>query len=189
MKDFVESAFMFRFNDDWNVIRYDEHRFYKSLSGQSLSGVDFAGIYKGSECLLIEVKNFKQRNARVYEKSFEEFHSEILEKAKDSLHLIGVIKKYLQRKFLYRAFYNLVEKYPILNKEWFFWSELYRIAIEDKNAHFVLLIDSDFDMSRIQNDLSKDLKEKYNAVKVISLQNADHVSELNIEHYWHRYIK
>ena len=185
MKDFVESAYLFRFCDDWNVIKYDEHRFYKNLSGQSLSGVDFAGIYKGEECYLIEVKNYKQERSRNYDKPFEEFLSEMVEKGRDSIRLIKVIKKYLDRKILYRAFYGLIKKYPILNREWFFWSELYRISIEEKKASFVLLIDSDFSIDEILEYLNEKLKDEFGSVKVVSLQNTDDVSKFNIDHYRH----
>jgi len=180
VKEFIESGYMFKFGDEWNVIKYDSHRFYISLSGQSMSGVDFAGILKGKESYMIEVKNFKQYPSSQPDKAIDDFVLEIVEKAKDSIQLITVIQKYLNRKFLYKAFYNLVKKYPIINQEWFFWSELYRVTIDEQQAKFILLIDSHYDKSKIQRALSDALAMEYKDVTVLSLRDNDAIKQLMI---------
>ena len=38
---FIESDLQFYFPDHWAVREYDNHRFYKNLSGLGLKGLDF----------------------------------------------------------------------------------------------------------------------------------------------------
>ena len=146
-----------------------------------MSGVDFAGLKDGTECYLIEVKNFKQYTSDASEKSIDDFVDEISEKAKDSIQLIEVIQKFLNRKFLYRLTYGLVRRYPVLNKEWFFWSELYRTAITEKKAVFVLLIDAHFSIVSVQRHLEDRIGDDIQSIKVISLRNKKEIAKLGID--------
>jgi len=61
MTEFQESGLTFQFNEDWVVNKYDEHRYFRRLAGEGLKGVDFLGIYKKEELVLIEVKNYRIR--------------------------------------------------------------------------------------------------------------------------------
>ena len=166
VNSFEESGYKFEFGPQWKVIKYDDHRFYRILSGQNMSGVDFAAIYKSDTVYLIEIKNFKQYENDIIDKPITEFSEEIIEKGLDSLRLIEVIKKYLDRKFLYRAFYNLVNRFPWLNSEWYFWTELFRISIINQRANFILLINADYDLKRVTNSLECNLGEHFREVIV-----------------------
>jgi len=58
-----ESALLFDFEEtDWIVKKYDDHRYYKSLSGAGLKGVDFIGIFQQEKVVFIEVKNFRAKH-------------------------------------------------------------------------------------------------------------------------------
>lgn len=171
MKSFAESGYNFEFSDEWNVIKYDDHRFYKLLSGHDMSGVDFAGI-RGKEALFfIEIKNFDQHKSDQMHKPIDEFVNEIIEKGNDCIRLIRIIKKYLERKFWYKAFFNLVNRFTWLNPEWHLWTEFYRIAILEKKAVFVLLIDSHYDKQQIETRLKKELLSVYSRVIVESISD------------------
>ena len=41
---FTESGLCFTFSKRWKVLKYDEHRFYRYLSGSGFKGVDFIGM-------------------------------------------------------------------------------------------------------------------------------------------------
>ena len=58
---FEESDLVFHFNQDWVVRKYDEHRFYKTISGLGMKGVDFIGIFKAEQVVFIEIKNYRIR--------------------------------------------------------------------------------------------------------------------------------
>jgi len=174
MNSFFESGFNFEFSDDWNVIKYDDHRFYKVLSGQDMSGVDFAGLYNHESLFLIEIKNFKQYQTNGTQKPLDEFINDVVEKGTDSLRLIRVIKKHLDRKFWYKILFNLINRFSWINSEWFLWTEFYRIATIEKKAVFVLLIDSDYDQEKIESRLQEELLTLYDRVIVSSIAG-DHL--------------
>ena len=181
MRDFIESGYRFIFGTEWEIMKYDSHRFYTSLSGHSMSGVDFAGILDRDKVVLLEIKNYKQYDHQLPEKTLQQFKSEIEEKALDSLQLINVIYKFLNRKWQYKVFYGIVRKYSILNKEWYFWSELYRIGVEERKLHFVLLLDAYFNTDQIKRELNKSIGGEFTDVEVISLRDKTAIKELKID--------
>lgn len=181
MNTFHESNYKFKFSADWNVIKYDDHRFYKILSGQNMSGVDFAGIHDEEEAYLIEIKNFKQYKSEKSEKSLEEFCNEIIEKGRDSLQLISIIHKYLHKKFLYNTFYSVVRRFPWFNPEWVFWSEMHRVCIIVEKVNFILLINSDYDHKQIELVLCTNLNDQFKSIKVINLQEGKLLPQMEVE--------
>ena len=58
---YKESGLLFTFPDNWWVIKLDEHRFYRYVSGRGYKGVDFIIIDDSGKLLLIEVKNYSNR--------------------------------------------------------------------------------------------------------------------------------
>ena len=173
MKSYKESGYEFQFDGDWNVIKYDDHRFYKILSGHDMSGVDFAGMKNRKEVYLIEIKNYNQYRGAGITKPINEFVDEIVEKGRDSLQLITVIMKFMERKFWYRAFYSFVRRFTWLQPEWYFWTELYRMSIVEKKAIFVLLIDADYDMNEITKKVKNELKGYYGDIIIKSISGEE----------------
>ena len=180
VKNFIESGYEFRFNSKWNVIKYDDHRFYKILSGHDMSGVDFAGIYNNELVYLIEIKNFNQFRNDGNEKSIDDFTKEIIEKGMDTIQLISVIKKYLNRMFWYKAMHSLVTKFNWINPEWYFWSKVHRLFILEKKGVFILLIDADYKMSMIKDKLRKALSDYYQDVIVMTIEEGNQVKGLEV---------
>jgi len=180
VKSFLESGYKFEFGSEWNMIKYDDHRFYKILSGHSMSGVDFAGIANDETAYLIEIKNFTQYKNEANEKLVDELISEIVEKGIDSIQLIKVIKKYLERKFWYKALYNLVERFTWINPEWKFWTKLHDVSIVEKNAIFLLLINADYNLKEIQVKLKEVLKPYFQGVMVLTIEDGNNITGINI---------
>lgn len=95
--------------------RFDAHRFYKSVAGLGLKGVDFIGIYRGEKLVLIEVKNYVDRfvsDGRDPSKEFMDaptaYLSKVALKFRDSLKLVSIIQKYYQRQWWYRQCENYI---------------------------------------------------------------------------------
>ncbi|NNE29048.1 MAG: hypothetical protein HKN16_05405, partial [Saprospiraceae bacterium] len=59
---FSESGLQFQFSNDWTVIKYDDHKFFRYLSGEGLKGVDFLGFTSEGGLFLMEVKNYRNVN-------------------------------------------------------------------------------------------------------------------------------
>ena len=139
MTTFHESNLAFQFNSDWQIIKFDEHRFYRLLAGQGLSGVDFLGIYKKRELVLIEVKNYVDRYKKDeddpwsnFKKDPSIFLSPVEKKMKDSLRLIDIIYQYYQRKWWFRLLEksNLFRLFCFFKKQlsWVFWIKCYQLS-------------------------------------------------------------
>lgn len=140
MSTFSESNLRFSFPEDWIVIKSDEHRFYRYLSGVGLKGVDFIAIVD-HHLLLIEVKNyadrFPQDNSLPSTAILNEplHYAEVFaQKFSDSLQLIRVIHQHYQRKIWFTFFLPLLHFLPknwIKTTDWYFWPKAYEIVAKD----------------------------------------------------------
>ena len=133
MKIFKESGLVFEFSERWNVLKYDEHRFYSYLSGSGFKGVDFIGILDQKQIVLIEVKNYNDRfPADLYKPMdgllanpgiYAEHYSR---KFKDTFQLIDIVRQYYDRKWWHRWFrpflFKILPKRGLLLTDWGFWT-------------------------------------------------------------------
>lgn len=148
-RHFKESGIDFHFSEEWLVQKYDDHRFYKYLSGRGFSGVDFISLRKGNQVVFWEIKNFIRRKAggnhdpelKLIERP-EQFHYEITEKVKDTILLIDTVKKYYLRKWWYRLLYPFFKDKENPKSDWLFWSRLEEL-IQQKGIHFILWMETD----------------------------------------------
>lgn len=173
MKSFSESGLLFDFEDSWNLIKYDTHRYYLTLSGRSFSGVDFAGFHNDN-LYLIEVKNFYQYNQNGVIKDVEAFSIEVAEKIKDTIRLIELIHKYHTRKWMYRLLFPVVRRFPRWNNDWLFWTAMARNISEGKNTHFVLYILADHSVRLIRHNIKEALEDdvgEYVKLIIINKEN------------------
>lgn len=126
-----ESAIQFTFPSDWVVIKYDQHKFFRYLSGDGLKGVDFIGIDDSDDLFLMEVKHYRNVNladgihpAREVIKNPDAVVEECIGKLNDSLRLIEVIQKYHLRKWWFRLLAKWIQEiFPVLSRrrDWGFW--------------------------------------------------------------------
>jgi len=152
---FHESELTFYFNRDWKVLRYDEHKYYRIVSGRSVSGVDFACITPDETLLLIEVKNFYQYNRSGLIDDTNRFAEEIKEKIVDTLDLITIIHKYHRRKWTFRIMIDLVRRFPKLHYDWWFWSKMYDLHLQPEKLLFLLVLESETEVSSLQKQITE----------------------------------
>jgi len=154
---FQESELEFNFMDtSWKVLKYDEHRYYKILSGAGLKGIDFVGIYQNKKLVFFEIKNYRTHEAHPKGKFiiFEDmdfFVQGIKEKMEDTLMAIKVITKYLKRKFWYRAFLKLEQFIPtrlIKNQDWYFWHRINNLRESNTSKVIILWLEVDPNYSK-----------------------------------------
>ena len=141
MNTFTESGFEFSFANRWQVIRYDQHRFYNYLSGYGLKGVDFIAIdLKTRQLWLMEVKNFAPTNWQgesptmdLVLSSPENYAEEMIAKFTDSLRLLKVIHDFYQKKWWHRLLSPLFKKILPLSYaakfDFIFWPQAYQIVL------------------------------------------------------------
>lgn len=136
---FTEGNLKFTFSSDWDVIKYDAHRYYRSLSGSSFSGVDFAGIYRCDQAVFIEVKNYLQYDGPIRD-SAEILIRKFGEKITDTIRLIDIAHRLHHRKWWYRTFISWILKYPWLHRDWYFWTRLYTLSQHTDHFKFIFYI-------------------------------------------------
>ena len=128
---FTERDVNVLFDVDWRVIKLDEHRYYKRLSGQGIRGVDFMSVHPIFGLVLIELKSYTNGENSIP----EGLDGVMLEKQKDTLRLIRIINSYYQRQFYFRLLKKMNWNY-LYPDEWKIWIQ----ADEHiKNGNFFFL--------------------------------------------------
>lgn len=123
------------FNEEWSVIKLDEHRYYKRLSGRGISGVDFLAVHPVYGLALIEMKDYTHGEFSIP----EDIDLIMISKKEDTIRLIRIIIKYYQRQFYFRllTFVGWDYLYP---KEWIIWLNAKKHVDRD-NLFFIGVID------------------------------------------------
>lgn len=124
-----ESEIWIRFHPSAIVVKFDDHKFYKYLSGQGLKGVDFLVIDKLYGLFLIEIKNFRKRDTQPEEKDLS--HN-FYQKCEDTLHLIEIIYKVYQRKWWVKHLVNKLKMTFLLTEEDKTWIQAYQLYRKGK---------------------------------------------------------
>jgi len=151
---FQESGFSFEFPNSWTVVKFDDHRFYKYLSGDGFKGVDFLCLNEKGELIFLEVKNYLNQyiadgidpgdNLIQYP---ENYALEYWNKYLDSIHLIRLIHKYYLRKWWYRQLIKIANPkvyHWAKQKDWGFWTSAFlKLESVELNQHFMLWLEID----------------------------------------------
>ena len=183
MKTFSESGLTFSFSKRWSVLKYDEHRFYRYLSGSGFKGVDFIGILDENQLALIEVKNYKNR----YDFDEKDPTDELLadpisyaekyaRKFKDSFQLINIIKKYYQRKWWFKQprklMLKIIPKRILIQFDWGFWNFVIQL-IDEKKVKIInilwLELNDEIDASKLKkatDQIEKHLQKQFKSSEI-----------------------
>lgn len=160
---YFESGLQFIFDKKWRVKKYDEHRFYRALSGAGLKGLDFIGLLNQEQLVLIEVKNYKIRFPAkpppIKEKilgAAPTLVETMTYKIEDTFLAVDTIIKYYRRRWWYVPFLKLFDYLPIsylLSYEWAYWTHLQRLILFQKNQVELVLW---LEMEKTYEDVSAD---------------------------------
>ena len=138
MANFRESNIIFHFDQkDWWVVKFDEDKYYRFLSGDGFRGVDFVCIWKKEKSFLIEVKNFTQYDKEPLP-SPADLAEKCIQKFNDSLHLIRLAELLLKRKLMFKLFLPLIRSHPRRFQRWGFFTLFSKLVFE-KKTYFVFL--------------------------------------------------
>lgn len=131
LKRFVEREVEAIFDKDWLVIKLDEHRYYKRLSGKGVRAVDFLAVHSEFGLVMIEMKNYLKGKTSIP----SDIDLVMLNKKKDTLRLISIINMYFKRQWYFRliTFIGIERLYP---KDWLIW--IYAKKHMDRGNYFFL---------------------------------------------------
>ena len=128
MEVFVESGLTFCFSSShWAVRKYDSHEYYQAISGAGLKGMDFVGIWKGRQLVLIEAKNYLGVSKEALPKP-DALAEEMLRKVEDTFIGLNAIHRMLARKSFFRLVRPLLIRFPIYSYDWPFWAKVDELA-------------------------------------------------------------
>ncbi|HMQ50083.1 MAG TPA: hypothetical protein PKA00_21860 [Saprospiraceae bacterium] len=147
--EFEESGLFFCFSPDWVIKKYDQHKFYRGLSGVGLKGVDFLGIYQG-QLVLFEVKNYRRRAAWHKDNPLDIIINDpaylanaMSEKVLDTMTAIDAVWQYYRRKWWFRLFSPLIDRFANPNLDAAFWAEAYQLMQQKEKLIAVLWFETE----------------------------------------------
>lgn len=132
---FIERGIEVVFDQDWTVIKLDEHRYYKRISGHGISGVDFLAIHPEFGLALIEMKNYLKGKGSIP----ENIDSKMIAKKEDTIRLINVVYKYYQRQLYFKILIFIGWEY-LYPKDWRVWLSAKK-HVDNGNYSFLGVVD------------------------------------------------
>ena len=124
-----------RFPKTWQVIKVDDHPFYRQVSGQGLKSVDFLALDPDWGLYFIELKDYRHRLSPEEKVDLEGVFEEKLE---DSKRLIRSIYAMLYKKWYYRLCLRYQWLYPLVPNRSKVWIEAYACI---KSGRILYLVD------------------------------------------------
>lgn len=191
---FEESGLLFTFSDAWNVWAFDDHRYYRWLSGRGLRGVDFIGLYQG-KLVLMEVKNYRRREGMSKTDAFQavrkdpaSFSMKLMGKVKDSLRIVQAVNNAHRRRWWFPLFLRLPDTWKRRFPQTYFWHVASQLALDPANCTFVLWLDADSDTTdaekTIINILNKNLTEEISHITLAGRNRTSSISEVSAKEIW-----
>lgn len=188
---FNESGLDFEFDDSWVVKKYDDHRFYKRLSGVGLKAVDFIGIWKEEILVLIEVKNYKIRYQDLKQLPIQNILNDpdqlsiaIINKVEDSLSAIDAIHTAYCRKWWYRLFLPFINLFKKSSADWPFWTMVHNLIDKEQEIWVVFWLESEFKQDALRKNLeitiSKGLDEFTDKVFVSNINQHPFTTSIKV---------
>lgn len=162
---FEESGLQFSFTSNWVVKKYDEHQYFRALSGNGLKGVDFIAIRDHRELVFIEVKNYRTRYNPDMDVSFDvlvkpapELAYELKRKLEDTLLTMDAVLQYYHRSWWFRTFRNWWMRWPFLQHNRAFWTVANTLV--EHHLHYVVWLALDMDdPENYEEQLRRELKQ------------------------------
>ncbi|GJM31166.1 MAG: hypothetical protein DHS20C18_01670 [Saprospiraceae bacterium] len=147
-----EGGLLFTFGKGWIVKKYDQHRYYRGLSGAGLKGVDFICLRDRQELVLIEVKNYTSRHNYAMQKTFlvntippDELALTVQQKLTDTLLAIDAVYQYYRRGWIFRQLQPLIRYWPWSSFDRYFWTKAYQLAQSPTTVKAILWLELDAD--------------------------------------------
>lgn len=180
---FTESDIEFTFGTDWIVKKYDDHAYFKILSGHGLKGVDFIGIYKNESLYLIEVKNYHKRSYSPVGPDLSDLEGvnpllglNVHGKMEDSLRLIRIVNQYLVTRWWFKIafFFRNTFNNKGISKDWHFWSRAGELSKDAQSVFPVLWLEVDSKLldrsNQSTSSISVALRSEYGKRKQLPTQ-------------------
>lgn len=116
----IESQYEIILEGD-HVIKFDEHRYFRKLSGKGYKGVDYL-IINDDYLYLIELKNFQQYK-NTPRPSETEINAIFHQKCEDTLRVLELFEAYLNSSWIRRVLVMKYNWFFLGDVEWKLWAK------------------------------------------------------------------
>lgn len=169
--EFIESDLLFSFAPNWLVKRFDQHKFYKAMSGRGLKGVDCMAILDDDKLVLIEIKNYCKRKNSPKEPNIEDIignppklQEDVIIKFEDTFLCIQTVNQYFKRKWRYKLLSIFKKVMPFdwfSSSDYIFWTKAKTlIDMGGNHVHLVLWLEHADSYSTLDNPALKTLTSR-----------------------------
>ncbi len=143
IQTFEESGLRFHFHPDCFVMAFDKHRFYKTLSGKGLKGIDFLILDAEGYLHFLEVKNYRTfGNAEDVKLDVSAIQHLMELKLKGTLKVISVANALYERRWWFRlvsAYWGQWPWWARLMPEAYLWWRFQRVVEEGNYKAYLWL--------------------------------------------------
>lgn len=151
METYSEGDLIFSFPLHWGVRSYDEHTYYRGLSGVGFKGVDFLLIDPGGEetaptLYFMEVKNYRTRTTGdgvfvATLKSPERLAETIAQKYADTREAIRTVYRYYRRSWWFRQLEPWLVHSRRYRYDRIFWTQAYQLLHQEQAVEVLLWLE------------------------------------------------
>jgi len=129
--EWIEGQQRISFPQTWQIIKLDEHKYYKRISGLGVKAVDFLAIDPDWGLYLIELKDYP---APAHIPTPEAQDKMLAEKLNGSIKLIKTANAALRRQWYYRYIFIKLKIYRWCPIEWQIWQKAEQYLKEGRYA-------------------------------------------------------
>lgn len=151
MQTYSEGDLIFSFPLHWGVRPYDEHTYYRGLSGVGFKGVDFLLIDPGNEetspvLYFMEVKNYRTRTTEdgifvATLKPPDQLAETIAQKYADTREAIHTVYRYYRRSWWFRQFEPWLVRFQRYTHDRIFWTQAHHLVNEGQGVEVLLWLE------------------------------------------------
>ena len=167
MNTFLEGDLRFQFPPHWGVRQYDQHMFYRGLSGLGLKGVDFLLIdpTDGGRLYFLEVKNYRTRTTEdgtfiATPKPPRRLAKTVARKYVDTGRAVAAIYGYYRRQWWYRALESWLLQRSNFRYDRVFWTRVQAMLEEGTAVSVVLWLEVETKDRAYVLDIRRALQEQ-----------------------------
>lgn len=125
-QEWEEGSQKILFPSTWQVVKVDQHPYYRQVSGQGLKSVDFLALDPEWGLYFIELKDYRHQLSVEEKADLQEVFEEKLE---DSKLLIRSVYAMLHKKWYYKICLRYEWLYRLVPKRSKFWIEAYAYVL------------------------------------------------------------
>lgn len=190
MQSYSEGDLVFSFPLHWGVRPYDQHTYYRGLSGLGLKGVDFLLIDPGDDgatpvLYFLEVKNYRTRTTEdgifvATPKAPDQLAETMARKYADTKKAIQAIYGYYRRSWWFRQFEPWLVRSKRSSFDRVFWTQAHYLMEQGQAVEVLLWLELEQKDIAYREALDQALERRLGSEVSVKLLHEQHAYPLGI---------